>query len=202
MSSDVALLLVDAARLTTDPHTQAVYLKELFKHVLSNIRRMRNELLDDGKRLIQFPRIWVLTLSKADLLPEMTATEFADVLTLHAGEDINQLRKAIADLVEEGAVSLGEDFLRLSSAQFTPGEIDTQTTIGLDMIVPLTMLLPVDHFARWQERKLLPAQKTRQVLQQFNHMSETLNLDLRAMAGVSLMSRFANKVPKIGRAHV
>lgn len=161
MGSDVALLLIDASRLTTDPDTQARYLKSVLGNYRETIQRMRQDLLPNSKLLVNFPRIWVLTLSKADLLPDITASDFADLVVLHAGDEINQLREDIGQLVKGGAISIGEDFLRLSSAQFDPDAIDTAKTIGLDTIVPLTMLLPIGHFARWEERKILPVRKAR-----------------------------------------
>ena len=195
MGSDVALLLIDASRLTTDPDTQARYLKSVLGNYRETIQRMRRDLIPDGKLLVNFPRIWVLTLSKADLVPDITASDFADLVVLHAADEVNQLREDIGQLVKGGAVSIGEDYLRLSSAQFNPNEIDTAKTIGLDTIVPLTMLLPIGHFARWEERKILPVRKARQALYQFNKIADNYNFGPTALAGVALANPLLRKIP-------
>lgn len=200
MGSDVALLLIDASRLTTDPDTQARYLKSVLGNYRESIQRMRQDLIPDGKLLVDFPRIWVFTLSKADLLPEVTAVQFADLVTLHAADEVNQLRSDIGQLVKGGAVAIGEDFLRLSSAQFKPGHIDTGTTIGLDTIVPLTMLLPIGHFARWEERKILPARKARETLFKFTNLTGKHKLGPKALAGKALASPLLKKLP--GLKHI
>lgn len=200
MGSDVALLLIDASRLTTDPDTQARYLKSVLGNYRETIQRMRRDLIPDGKLLVNFPRIWVLTLSKADLLPDITASDFEDLVVLHAGDEINQLRADIGQLVKGGAVSIGEDYLRLSSAQFNPDQIKTEKTIGLDTIVPLTMLLPIGHFSRWEERKILPIRKAQQALYQFNQIADNYNFGPKALAGVALANPLLRKIP--GLKHI
>ena len=200
MGSDVALLLIDASRLTTDPDTQARYLKSVLGNYRESIQRIRTDLVPDGKLLVDFPRIWVLTLSKADLLPDLTASQLADLVTLHAADEVNQLRSDIGQLVKGGAVALGEDYLRLSSAQFSPDRIDTDTTIGLDTIVPLTLLLPISHFARWEERKILPARKAHQTLAKFTELTDKHKLGPKALAGKAIANPLLKKFP--GMKHI
>ena len=200
MGSDVALLLIDASRLTSDPDTQARYLKSVLGNYRESIHRMRTDLVPDGKLLVDFPRIWVLTLSKADLIPDLTASQFADLVTLHAADEVNQLRSDIGQLVKGGAVALGEDFLRLSSAQFSPDRIDTDTTIGLDTIVPLTLLLPISHFARWEERRILPARKAHQTLLKFTELTGKHKLGPKALAGKVIANPLLKKFP--GMKHI
>lgn len=55
------------------------YLKSLFSNFGAGLLRLRNELLQDGKLLVTFPRIWVLALSKADLLPDLDVYGFRDL---------------------------------------------------------------------------------------------------------------------------
>lgn len=56
MGSDVALLLIDASRLTTDPDTQARYLKSVLGNYRETIQRMRQDLLPNGRQAAgQFP---------------------------------------------------------------------------------------------------------------------------------------------------
>ena len=197
MGSDVALLLIDASRLTTDPDTQARYLKSVLGNYRETIQRMREHLLPDGKLLVNFPRIWVLTLSKADLLPDISASDFADLVILHAADEVNLLRADIGQLVKGGAVALGEDYLCLSSAQFNRDQIDTNKTIGLDTIVPLTMILPIGHFARWEERKILPSRKAHQVLLKFSSLTGGHKFSPKTLAGKAIASPLSQKIPGV-----
>lgn len=49
----------------------------------------------DGKPLVRFPRIWIMALSKSDLLPNLNVSEFRDLLLEKVGGAINELRETI-----------------------------------------------------------------------------------------------------------
>ncbi|TNH27797.1 ATP/GTP-binding protein [Micromonospora orduensis] len=157
LSSDVALLLVDGQRLLDNAGEEDRYLKSLFGNLRNGVLSLRDELLEDGKPLAQFPRIWVMALSKADLLPDMDVYRFRDLLVAKACEDLEQLREAIAGLVEgREALSVGEDFVLLSSAKFEPGRISVAERVGLDLVLPLAAVLPFERHHRWHELTQLP----------------------------------------------
>ncbi|GGR77875.1 ATP-binding protein [Micromonospora fulviviridis] len=152
LGSDIALLLVDGQRLLDNAGEEERYLKSLLSNLRNGLLPLKDELLPDGKPLVKFPRIWVLALSKADLLPNMNVFEFRDLLIEKVGEDIEELRRVIAGFVEDSdALSVGDDYMLLSSARFGTDKIEVTNRVGLDLILPLATMLPLERYARWVE---------------------------------------------------
>ena len=150
--SDVALVLVDGQRLLDNVGEEERYLKSLLTNFRNGLLSLKDDLLEDGKPLVEFPRIWIMALSKSDLLPNMDVFKFRDLLIDRAGDDIDELRKVIAGLVEAGdALSVGEDFVLLSSAKFDAGKIEVTERIGLELILPLAAMLPFERHVRWAQ---------------------------------------------------
>ena len=145
LKSDVALLLVDGQMLLDNEGREERYLKPLFETFLLNFKRLRKDQLTKDGPVAEFPRIWILALSKADLLPDWDVVKFRDLISLKSADDIARLRAIIADLIEEPeALSIGEDYMLLSSAKFghasahdDPVMIDVSQRVGLDLILPL-----------------------------------------------------------------
>ncbi|MEX5302641.1 ATP/GTP-binding protein [Kocuria sabuli] len=157
LSSDIALLLVDGQRLLDHSGEEERYLKSLFTNFRNGLLSLKDDLLEDGKPLSEFPRIWIMALSKSDLLPDMDVFAFRDLLVEKASDDVDELRRVIAGLVESNdALSVGEDFMLISSAKFEPGRIEVTKRIGLELILPLAALLPFERHVRWAQLKLLP----------------------------------------------
>ncbi|GAA1768724.1 TRAFAC clade GTPase domain-containing protein [Agromyces humatus] len=153
LGSDVALLLVDGQRLLDNTGEEERYLKSLFTNFRNGLLSLKDELLDGGRRLVQFPRIWILGMSKSDLLPDWDVFRFRDLILEKAGEDVNELRNVLAELVEDGgALSVGEDFVLLSSAKFQANRIEVSERVGLDLIMPLSITLPLERHVRWVEK--------------------------------------------------
>lgn len=158
LGSDVALLLVDGQKLLDNAGEEERYLKSLFGNFRNGLLSLKEDLLDDGEPLVEFPRIWVMALSKADLLPEMTVFKFRDLLVAKAAGEINDLRQAIAGFVKTpAALSVGEDLIRLSSAKFEPGKIELDERVGLDLILPVAAILPFERHVKWTQKQQLPA---------------------------------------------
>ncbi|GAB3318845.1 ATP-binding protein [Geodermatophilus aquaeductus] len=156
LGSDVALLLVDAQRLLDNAGQEERYLKSLFANFLNGLLSLKDDLLEDGKPLVEFPRIWVLGLSKSDLLPDLDVFAFRDLLIEKAADDLDALRQVLAGLVEAGdALSVGEDFVLLSSAKFGADRIEVSERIGVDMILPLAAMLPFERHVHWAQTKEL-----------------------------------------------
>lgn len=154
LRSDIAILLVDGQQLLDHVGEEERYLRTLFGGVKNLLRSIERELLDDGQRLVQFPRIWILALSKADLLPDMDVFAFRDLLVDKALDDLNELRSVLGEFVESPeALDLGEDFLRLSSAKFEPGKIEVTERTGVDLILPLAATLPLERHVQWIEQR-------------------------------------------------
>ena len=62
------------------------------------------------------------------------------------------------------ALAVGEDFLRLSSAKFEPNRIEVTERIGLDLILPLAAMLPLERHIRWAQQKQIPAKVAEELL--------------------------------------
>ena len=149
LGSDVALLLVDGQKLLDHPGAEEKYLKVLLSNLKTTLLRLKDDLVRDGK-LVDFPRIWVLALSKSDLLPDMDVTEFKELLKEKVADEIDQLRKVLAEFVQGAeALSVFEDFLLLSSAKFGEAKIDVTKRVGVDLILPLAAMLPLERHAKW-----------------------------------------------------
>ena len=108
MQSDVALVLVDAQKLLEHQDDEERYLKSLFGTFRNTLLGIKSDILAEDERLKQFPRIWVIALSKADLMPEMDAHRLHELVVLHAADELNALRKDLADFVNgDDALSVG-----------------------------------------------------------------------------------------------
>lgn len=154
LGSDVALLLVDGQRLLDNSGDEERYLRSLLGNVRNGLLALKHEVLDDGKPLIDFPRIWLLALSKSDLLPDLDVFKFRDLLIEKAADDIAELRKVLAGFVESSdAMSVGEDFLLLSSASFNADRIEVTKRVGLELLLPLAAMLPFERHVRWAKAK-------------------------------------------------
>jgi len=154
LSADVAVLLVDGQRLLDNAGQEERYLKSLLTNFRNGLLSLKGDILEGGKPLVQFPRIWLIALSKADLLPSLDVFAFRDLVIGRAGEDLVQLRNVIAQFVESSdALSVGEDFLLLSSAEFGAHTIEVRERVGIDLILPLAWVLPFERHLRWAEAK-------------------------------------------------
>lgn len=157
LGSDVAVLLVDAQRLLDHEGEEERYLKSLFSNFSNGLLSLKDDLLQNGEPLVQFPRIWILALSKADLMPNMDVYKFRDLLDLKVADDVDEFRKVLLGFVQDpSAMSVAEDFLLLSSAKFEPGRIEVTKRIGLDLLLPVAAILPLERHARWAEVQKLP----------------------------------------------
>ncbi|MFT3797334.1 TRAFAC clade GTPase domain-containing protein [Microbacterium sp.] len=156
LSSDVAFLLVDAQRLVDNAGEEERYLKSLFTNFRNGFAGLKDAILLDGEPLVEFPRIWVVALSKADLLPDLDVYGFQELVIGKAAGELNRLGETIGEMVQgKAALSVGEDFVLFSSAKFTSGKIDLTERVGLDLILPIAAMLPFERHAKWAEAKLV-----------------------------------------------
>lgn len=157
LRSDVAVILVDGQKLLNYAGEEEKYLKSLIWSIRTGLLRLKDDLLDDGKPLPVFPRIWMVALSKADLHPDLDVHAFRELVVQKAAGDLSDLHDAIQEFVQlPEALSVGDDFMRLSSARFQGGGIDVSTRVGLDLLLPVALLLPVERLADWLERLEIP----------------------------------------------
>lgn len=165
LGSDVAFLLVDGQKLLDNAGEEERYLKSLLGSFRTGLLRLKDGLLVDGKPLVRFPRIWVVALSKADLLPELDVFGFRDLVISKAADDLAELRKVLEGMVDSpDALAVGEDFVRLSSARFEPNRIEVTERIGLDLVLPMAAMLPFERHIRWADRKQIPAKVAAELL--------------------------------------
>ncbi len=166
LKSDVAILLVDGQELLNHAGEEERYLKLLFGNFRQSLMRLKPDLLAQSGPLVEFPRIWILALSKADLLPDWDVNRFRDMIVLKAADDVERTRECLAELVKSPeAFSFGEDFMLLSSAKFqlrddghAATEIDLTKRLGVELILPIASVLPLERRLLWQERLSIPVE--------------------------------------------
>ena len=155
LGSQVGLILVDAQRLIDNAGDEERYLKSLFGNFRNALKSLKSDILPNGKRLTRFPRIWVIALSKADLLPDMQVSEFRDLLIEKGRDEITALRDVLSEFCNfKKAFSLGEDFVLLSSAKFETTKIRVDENLGLNLLLPITAALPLERQVRWIQQKI------------------------------------------------
>ena len=203
LRSDVALLLVDGQKLLDHSGDEERYLKSLLWNFRQGLSRLKDELLTEERPLIEFPRIWILALSKADLFPGWDVNTFRDLVILKAADDIDRLRSTIGELIETpAALSIGEDFMLLSSAKFElkpdgaePADIDLTQRVGLDLVLPVASLLPLERRVQWHEKLEIP----RKVLDSLADGAELIAAGLTGEK-FAAVERFLAKMAKRSKA--
>lgn len=157
LRSDVAIILVDGQKLLDHVGEEDAYLRSVFWGIRDGLSRLSQDLLDDDQPLERFPRIWLVALSKADLHPAMDVHAFEQLVIGKAGAELTKLEHVIRELVKlPDALSVGQDFLLLSSARFEPDKIDVDKRVGLDLILPVALMLPLRRLVGWMERTEIP----------------------------------------------
>lgn len=201
LGSDVAVLLVDAQRLIDNEGQEEAYLKSLFRNYRTGIENLSDKILDDGKPLTVFPRIWIVALSKWDLLPEIDAHRFKELIVEKAAGDLNRLRETIASMVDAPtALTVGEDFLLLSSAKFSPGHIELTQRVGVDLMLPIAAALPLERHVQWINSKKLPHAVTERLLDNAGIISTALIAVAPFLLKVKLPGPLTLLAPILARA--
>jgi hypothetical protein len=192
LRSDVALVLVDGQQLLDHAGEEERYLKALFSSLRDGLLRLKHELLDDGEPLVEFPRIWMLALSKSDLHPDLDVHGFRDLLVEKAGSDVAALHDVLREFVQlPEALSMGEDYLLLSSARFEPGRIEVADRIGLDLILPVAALLPLERLVRWAEKLEIPRKW-------LDRLADNADALATVLIGTGIVGTLLGKVPRVG----
>lgn len=187
LKSDVAFVLVDGQRLRDNEGEEERYLKALLTNFANGLLLIKDQLLEDGKPLVEFPRIWIFALSKCDLLPDTDVFAFRDLLVEKASNEIDQLEEVLAGFVEEpDALSVGEDYVLLSSGKFEPGKIDVTQRVGLNLILPIASMLPLERHARW-------AAGMRSRGKVYKHLVDGMGAMAAALGGIGAVANKLNK---------
>jgi hypothetical protein len=152
LQSDVAFLMVDGQRLLDNAGEEERYLKALFTNYCNSLLLLRDELLVDGMPLVVFPRIWILALSKSDVVPDFDVYQFRDLMLEKAGDELEKFRDVLGGLLDSSAaLSFGSDFVLFSSAKFEAKKIELSIRVGLDLVLPLASVFAYDRHLRWVE---------------------------------------------------
>lgn len=150
LKSDIAFFLCDAQILKNEGST---YLKRLFRTFRTELERQKAAIISDDQPLQLFPRVWVICLSKADLMPDKDVYWFRDEVHRSAMDELEELRAEFKEILAgDDYQSIGEDFLMLSSAKFDPGTgkiVNSEKNIGIDLIPPISIILPVQRALIW-----------------------------------------------------
>jgi hypothetical protein len=187
MQSDVALLLVDGQRLLENPGEEEQYLKLLLTNFRNGLLSLWDGVAGNGKPVVQFPRIWVLALSKSDLLPDVDVFAFRDLLIEKASAELDELRQVISGLVlDGGALSVGEDFMLLSSAKFMPLRIEVTARVGVELILPIAAALPLKRHLKWAQGKKVGGVVAK-------HLLEGVEAIANALGGVAALIEAMDK---------
>lgn len=200
LRSDVALLLVDGQKLLDSKDEEERYLKSLLTNIRQGLLQLKEDLLAGGGRLEEFPRIWIIALSKADLFPDWDVYAFRDLVIWKADKHIDHLRETLQEfVVAPKALSIGEDFMLLSSAKFElssagpePVAIDVTKRVGVDLILPVVSLLPLERRVQWEEKMEIP----RQVLDTLADNADTLAAVL--IGAKPVVDKLVAMIPKVG----
>lgn len=185
LGSDVALVLVDSQRLIDNAGHEERYLKSLLTNFRNGLLSLQHDILKDGEPLVEFPRIWMFALSKSDLLPEWDVYSFKDLLIEKVAQEIVEFRKVVAQfVVSDEALSVGEDYLLLSSAKFEPQKIEVEERVGVDLILPIASVLPFERQLKWSQAK---------------NVSRKVALKLVVGAGAVAAAIAGKKLPKLAQ---
>jgi hypothetical protein len=201
LRSDVALILVDGQKLLDNKGEEERYLKLLLTNLRQGLLQLKDDLLAGEGRLVEFPRIWIIALSKADLFADWDVHSFRDLTIWKAADHIDNLRETLQEfVVTPEALSLGEDFMLLSSAKFElsaadrePVEIDVTKRVGVDLILPVASLLPLERRVQWQEKLMIPVK----VLDSLADNAEDLASVLAAAQNLGA-GKLLGKLPRVG----
>lgn len=202
LRSDVALFLIDGQKLLDHQSEEERYLKSVLGNFRQGLLHLKDDLLVDQARLVEFPRIWIMALSKADLFPDWDVNSFRDLIIGRAAQDIERLRETVQDFVDTPeALSMGEDFMLLSSAKFelassglAPTSIDVTQRVGVDLILPVASLLPLERRVQWSAKMQIPTRV-------LDKLADGAGLLAAAIVGgrLAVVEKALAKVPKLGK---
>ena len=145
LEAHAGILVVDAARYLADGLPYVHALLDQFKN---EIRRISDDILRQGESTGQIPSIWILALSKSDVLPnEATAESMCRAIVLGSSDQLKGVAKAI------GTQRFGNRFLLLSSVRAEGTRVvDAHRWMGLQLVAPLVLMAVLEEAAERASR--------------------------------------------------
>jgi hypothetical protein len=137
------------------------------------------------------------------VLPELDVFKFRDLIRKNVADDLDELRKVLAALVESSdALSVGEDFMLLSSAKFEANRIEVAERVGLDLVLPLAATLPLERHVQWIAKKQLAPKVLEDLLDGIEDLAAALLGAAKAGKFKVVASKAAQfaRVGKVGKA--
>jgi hypothetical protein len=77
-------------------------------------------------------------------------------------------------VVSSGAMSVGQDFMVLSSAKSGTNKIEVTKRVGLDLLLPVAAILPLEKFVMWAEAEKIGGKAAEGLLDQAGPLAAVL----------------------------
>lgn len=140
LTCHVGVILIDGQRF----HSEGInYVRHLLDQFKSEIRRIKDFHAAEGNPIEDFPKQWVIAISKADVLPDgATAQTTCSQLVGGAADQLAGVAKALE------SDRFGDQFLHLSSVQGDGSRVlDAHRYVGLQLIAPVAFLAVLTEIA-------------------------------------------------------
>ena len=135
LETHVAFVLLDGSKYREQG---APYVKTALSNISNQITRQRRQMGAQNLPLGDYPQEWVIALSKADLLPGLTAKAFYEDLMRSAGQELKRL---MLDVDRAPANGRPLNYMLLSSVSSANGsKVDSLDSLGLELITPVALL--------------------------------------------------------------
>lgn len=126
--------------------------------------------------------------------PGLNAEGFQDLIVEKAAGDVSALHDTLKTFVQvPEALSLGEDFMLLSSAKFEPSKIEVTERVGLDLILPVATMLPFERLAQWAGKFDIPLKVLGGLVDHADALAALLT-----GSGAAAAAKFLTRIPKVG----
>jgi hypothetical protein len=140
LTSHVGVILIDGQRYLSEGINYVRHLLDQFK---AEIRRIKDFHAAGGNPIDDFPKQWVIAISKADVLPEGTTAQMTcGQIVGGAADQLAGIAKALE------SDRFGDQFLHISSVQGDGSRVlDAHRYVGLQLIAPVAFLAVLTEIA-------------------------------------------------------
>lgn len=137
----VGILLIDGERYNNEGISYVNCLLDQFKN---EIRNIKDSLATDGEPMTDFPKQWIMALSKADILREsITAEDISKTIVSNGYEQLDGLAKVV------DSKGFGSKYLLISSVKGKDSKVvNAHQYIGIQLLAPVACLSVLDELAK------------------------------------------------------